>query len=470
MGKTSSGGAVPIVPSDLGKLGAQLGKGGEATVFDLPDLTYPDVRGPLVYKRYQRPHDSPQSLHRVVASRNALDDATRAKLDAMTAWPVRVVEENGHAVGIVMPRIPDPYFDLVDRNAGPKKSLREVQNLFIDPARAQRFGRPAPTEEQRLRICRDFAGGLAFLHRELKIVVGDVNPKNAVFRLDAEPMVLFLDCDAVRPTSIVATVKQLNFPDWEPPEGGALNRTTDHYKLGLFILRSLSPGAGSSVNTDPAAAASLDPEGLAMLRRAVGRVPADRPTAREWEVYLRRLLGESLVPPRLGEVRLDRTFVLTGQPVVVEWEARDSTEVEITAGSWSARADARRCRGTTSVVPTGSGWIDVRAVNNLGADHRRVGPVTVVAPPEVQPLPVPMPQVPWPLLGQAGPPRAVLPPLPAVDVRPMAPDAFTKGGRKPSLPSVPVPFGAGFPFDLQAMLTEAPELDLGFHDGEGAGR
>jgi hypothetical protein len=457
-----------VAPADLGKLGAQLGKGGEATVFDLPDLTYPDVRGRLVYKRYQRPHDSPQSLHRVVASRNALDEATRAKLDAMTAWPVRVVEEKGHAVGIVLPRIPDPYFDQVQRNSGPKKSLREVQNLFIDPARARKLGRPAPTDEQRLRICRDFAGGLAFLHHELKIVVGDVNPKNAVFRLDAEPTVLFLDCDAVRPTGVVAKVKQLDFPDWVPPEGGVPTRATDHYKLGLFILRCLSPGAGSSVNTDPdAAAAGLGDEGLAMLKRALGGVPADRPTAREWELRLRLLLGESLAPPRLGEVRLDRTFVLTGQSVVVEWEAEGATEVEFTSGARSSRVDGQQGRGRTSVVPDESGWIDVRAVNNLGGDHRRVGPVTVVAPPEVQPLPVPMPQVAWPLFGQVGPPHAQLPPLPAVDVRPMAPDAFTAGGRRPSLPDVPVPLWAGFPFDLQAMVTEVPGLDLGFDDGEG---
>ncbi|HWO65106.1 MAG TPA: hypothetical protein VNO31_34225 [Umezawaea sp.] len=404
-----------------------------------------------------------------MASRNALNDATRAELDARTAWPVRVVEENGHAVGIVMGRIPDPYFDQVMRNSGPQKRLREVQNLFVEPALARRVGRPVPTDEQRLRICRDFAGGLAFLHRELNVVVGDVNPKNAVFRLDAEPTVLFLDCDAVRPAGIVAAVKQLNFPDWLPPEGGALNRTTDHYKLGLFILRCLSPGRYSSVNTDPAAAiAGLDAAGLAMLRRAISGAPADRPTAQEWELHLRLLLGESLVPPRLGEVRLDRTVVLSGQSVMVEWEARDAIEVEFTAGATSSRVDARQGRGSTSIEPGESGWIDVRAVNNLGADHRRLGPVTVVEPPEVRPLPVPMPQVEWPLLGQAGPPRTVLPPLPAVDVRPMAPQAFTAGGRRPSLPSVPVPFGAGFPFDLKAMLTESPEIDLGLHDGWGA--
>jgi hypothetical protein len=172
----------------------------------------------------------------------------------------------------------------------------------------------------------------------------------------------------------------------------------------------------------------------------------------------------------LGEVRLDRTVVLAGQPVVVEWEARDTTEVRFTAGGTTSLVDGRQGRGTTSVVLDESGWIDVRAVNNLGVDHRRLGPVTVVVPPDVRPLPVPVPQVAWPLFGQGGPPRVVLPPLPAVDLRPMTPEGFAAGGRRPSLPAVPVPFGGGFPFDLQAMLTESPEIDLGFHDGEGAGR
>jgi hypothetical protein len=457
-----------VAPDELGTPGDQLGKGGEATVFDLPGLTYPDVTGALVYKRYRNGHDAPQSLRRVVAARANLDPTRRARLDAVTAWPVRVVEEHGQAVGIVMPRIPDPYFDRVVRNAGVKKSLREVQNLFIDPVRALKVGRPAPTDQERLRICLDFAAALAFLHDELKIVFGDINPKNAVFRLDARPMVMFLDCDAVRPTGVVAHVRQLDAPDWVPPEGGKLTLATDHYKLGLFILRCLTPGAGSSVNTDPAAAASvLDAAGLALLRRALGG-PSNRPSARDWEIHFRRLLGEAITPPRLGEVAVDRAFVLAGRPVTVEWEALEAREIELVAGTRTVRVDGRPGKGSTPITLDESGWIRVRAVNDLGVDLREVGPVTVAPLPEFRQLPVPMPDVHLP--HTLAPPGLRLLPLPAVDVRVELPDPYPDGGRPAPWPPMPAPRAAGFPLDLRAMLTDSPEVDLGSREGEGTAR
>ena len=471
MDKSSAGTAMTVAPGELGATGDQLGKGGEATVFDLPGLAYPDVAGPLVYKRYRNGHASPQSLRRVVAARGNLDGATRARLDAVTAWPVRVVEEQGQAVGIVMPRIPDPFFDEVIRNAGTKKSLREVQNLFIEPARALKVGRPAPTDEERLRICLDFAKVLAFLHDELKIVFGDINPKNAVFRLDARPMVLFLDCDAVRPIGVVAQVRQLDAPDWQPPEGGNLTLASDRYKLGLFILRTLTPGPGSSVNTDPAPAARvLDAEGLALLRRALGGATADRPSAHDWEIHLRRRLGEAVAPPRLGEVRVDRTFVLAGQSVVVEWEALEAREVEVVAGTRSVRLDGRPGRGLTPVALDESGWIGVRAINDLGVDFREVGPVTAVPPPEVRPLPVPLPEVHWPSADAVGPPAPAIVAPPALDLRVQLPELPADGGHGVGWPSMPAPRATAFPFDLRAMLTDSPEVDLGSHDGEETGR
>jgi hypothetical protein len=37
----------------LGPLGAELGSGAQAKVYDLPALTLSDMPGPLVYKRYR---------------------------------------------------------------------------------------------------------------------------------------------------------------------------------------------------------------------------------------------------------------------------------------------------------------------------------------------------------------------------------------------------------------------------------
>ena len=48
---------------------------------------------------------------------------------------------------------------------------------------------------------------------------GDVNAMNELYRLDDTPMVMFLDCDGVRPKGSKAAVRQLNSPDWVPPVG-----------------------------------------------------------------------------------------------------------------------------------------------------------------------------------------------------------------------------------------------------------
>ncbi|WP_033430021.1 protein kinase family protein [Saccharothrix syringae] len=461
-----------ITPADLGALGDQLGKGGEATVFDLPDLALPDAPGPLVYKRYRTPPES-HGLRRVVASREALDDTGRARLDGLAAWPVRVVEEHGRAAGVVLPRIPAPFFDRVLRNSGVKHSLREVQNLFVAPDRALKVGRPAPDARQRLRVCLDFASGLAFLHEELKVVFGDLNAKNAVFRLDARPMVMFIDCDAVRPAGVVAVVRQLNAPDWDPPgaERDVLSRATDHYKLGLFVLRCLTPGPQGSTNRDPGRAAGvLDAEGLAMLRRALGTDPAARPTAREWEQRLRRLLGEATAPPRLVDVRLDRAFVLAGWPVEVAWEAEEAHEVEVVAAGRVSRVDGRPGRGSTPVVLDATGPVRVRVRNDLGADEREVGPVTVVPPPRFEPLTVPVPEVGWPSFTAPPPPTPGLPPLPVLDLRPGTRAPVPNGTRAVDPPALPVPRAMAFPLDLRAMLTGSPGIALWSRDGEGAGR
>ena len=71
--------------------------------------------------------------------------------------------------------------------------------MFVAPDRNALIGMPTPTEEQRLRICRDLANVLALLHSDdLKITFGDLNAKNELFRLDAEPHVMLIDCDAAR--------------------------------------------------------------------------------------------------------------------------------------------------------------------------------------------------------------------------------------------------------------------------------
>lgn len=202
----------------LGALGAVLGTGGQAVVYELPALRLPDVGGPLVYKKYKSGHAPHGGLASVVAVRNGLNPEKRRKLDEITAWPSRIVTDHRVVCGVVLPRIPDAFRHQIKLpgTGGHKPIFREVQYLFIAPDRARWLHMPVPTPEERLAVCRDLADGVAFLH-ELGIVFGDVNAKNELFRLGAGPMVMFVDCDAVRKAGSAPVTAQLNAPDWSRP-------------------------------------------------------------------------------------------------------------------------------------------------------------------------------------------------------------------------------------------------------------
>jgi hypothetical protein len=475
----------PVLPpldltvDKLGPLGSLLGSGGQAKVFELPTLRLPDVQGPLVYKQYKKQPDpaAVNGMRKTVALRARLqaEPAKLVRLDAATAWPVRLVVDAGGLVrGLVLPRIHDSFFHDIRLPSGAvKHGPREVQFLFISPDRALRGGTPTPRPAERLTICRDFAATLAFLHGELRVVFGDINARNAVFRLGTEPTVMFVDCDAVRPVGDQAAVPQLNAPDWDPPEGSdILTKSTDLYKLGLFILRCLTPDTGSSINRDPnQARGALDAQGLTLLKASI-RGPADqRPPAEEWHRYLRRGLGEALAPPRVERVGLDRTIVAAGEPVTLSWSAEEADTVEISGvGVQATSVPGLAGSGTTVLHPGRTGPITVTARNQLGEHSAQTGPVAVFDVPSFDDLPVPMPQLALPRLTPADltPIAATLPPFPVGDPVPPPPmanaiDAWiepeTRTPPEPAELMVPPPaFGFGpSSVDIAAIMSAAPD-------------
>ncbi|GAA4410474.1 hypothetical protein ACFQV2_03495 [Actinokineospora soli] len=274
---------------ELGQLGPRIGKGGQAEVYLLPDFRLPDVAGQLVYKQYFGDQSAPHGLRGIVRVRSKLNPRDRQRMDAIACWPARAVRENGAVLGVVMPLIPDSFFQERTLPSGrPLRGPREVQNLFIGADLAVRLGMPRASAADRIAVCRDLAGALSFLHG-LGVVFGDVNAKNALFRLTPDPTVMLVDCDAVRIRGSAAVVRQLNAPDWNPPEGAVLTQETDVYKLGLFVLRTLAPGPGSSVSRDPERVRGvLDGPGFRLLESTLAGVPAQRPTAAEWYRYFAR--------------------------------------------------------------------------------------------------------------------------------------------------------------------------------------
>lgn len=319
--------------AQLGPLGDLLGEGGQAKIFRAPGLSLPDAPGPLVFKQYKQGHTPPHGLHALVARRRGLDPTKLARLDSLAAWPLRIVQEHDTVCGAVLPLIPDSYFQTRvlpgtgKRDRGP----REIQNLFVDASLARHVGMPEVTLAQRLQVCRDFASALHLLHG-LDLVVGDLNPKNALFRLDGRPSVMLLDCDSIRIKGSMAVVAQLNFPDWAPPEGAVLSQATDRYKFGLFVLRCLSPGPQASTWRDPRRAdAALDEEGQGLLRAALGERPADRPTAQDWGFYLHwRVTGQRVAPPWVA----GRAAAAVAPPAQPQHDSTTGWQRDPVTGAW----------------------------------------------------------------------------------------------------------------------------------------
>jgi len=287
-----------------------------------------------VYKEYKPGHQPPHGLRKLVAVRNDLEAAARGRLDQLAAWPLRVVEEGGQVRGVVLPLIDESFFqDRVLPGTGEcRRDPREIQNLLIPPERARLVGMPTPTLEQRLGICRDFAAALHFVHRR-NLVVGDLNARNALFRLAERHSVVLVDCDAIRRRGNMAVVSQLNAPDWEPPER-QLTLQSDRYKFGLFVLRCLSTGEQMSTTRDPGRAdGALDPDGRRLLRAALSHAPEQRPTALDWGDYFQfRLTGRHLPaagvplqPAAAPARRAPQTAVTTGwvrNPTTGRWMRR----------------------------------------------------------------------------------------------------------------------------------------------------
>lgn len=277
--------------AQLGRPGDLIGSGGQAKVYQLPGVTLADVPHPLVYKQYRPGHAPPHGLHAIVARRYRLDHKTWARLDRATAWPVRVVEDNGAVSGVLMPLISDDFFQRRTLPSGTStRTLREVQHLFVDPERSERLGMPSASLRDRILICRDFASIVHLLHSNA-MVIGDLNAKNAVFRFGVRPTVMLVDCDAIRIRGAMAVVRQLNAPDWDPPES-SLSQATDRYKFGLFVLRCLAPGPQASVNRDTQWLTDrLDPYGKRLLSDSLSSDPGARPTPQMWGRYFDQLLS-----------------------------------------------------------------------------------------------------------------------------------------------------------------------------------
>jgi hypothetical protein len=282
-------------------LSGKLGAGSQGAIYRAQPNPAFELSFPLIYKEFSATTVvAGMSLELLARFRADLDDKDRAVLDLRTVWPAAVVEKNGRVCGYVMQEIPDTFMQTIRTTSGTEPIPREIQHLFVADALARKNIGEIPESTERLALAREAAFVLGFLHKR-ELIFGDLSYKNAVYALRPKPMVMLLDCDAVRRRGQGSAVPQLNSPGWGAPEKGPQTIESDRYKLGLFILRCLTPGVNAQ-NRDPEkATAVLDHEGMGLLRRAVGDDPAARPSGKQWVEYLdARIAGAGGVRARTG--------------------------------------------------------------------------------------------------------------------------------------------------------------------------
>jgi len=254
--------AIRVRKADLGQL-TQIGQGGFSKVFRVPGYVLPGDPAALAYKEFTVDVAAQgRSADSVVSFREMLSETGRNEIDRYTAWPRALVEDNeGNVTGLLMPLIPAEFFtDMEDPMTGAiGPHLREMQWLIASRQQRHeaRINLPDVELPDRVALLAQLAYILARLH-EHGWVFGDLSFRNVVFTL-SPPRIMVLDCDGAAALTDFQR-RQSSTPMWDPPEcsfSGSFqgpapvqserqDTVTDVYKLGLAVLRCLSPGRGAA--------------------------------------------------------------------------------------------------------------------------------------------------------------------------------------------------------------------------------
>lgn len=428
----------------------ELDSGNFGTVYRLQELIFEGFAD-LAYKQFSTNLDAAEiaNLTDLVDFRSGLSAGNRAILDDAAAWPLCLVTDRGTVCGFLMQLIPSVFFG--QQLLPSKRTVTlpvKCQWLVVDPGKADSAGIDVPRADDlpaRLVLCAKLCHLLGVLHRA-GIVYGDLSLNNVMFSAATPPRIMVVDCDAAQsPRS--PRITQAHTPDWVPPEsvagGAAQDIETDRYKLALFILRVLSPGAHASQTVDPSRVVDVfDLQGNTMMRAGLSSDRCGRPSAKDWYAYLIGYLGALTSPPEFGSVDLDRRVASAGSMVTVRWEVAGAQRVTVRAAD--GHAETHRCpsgEGQCRMSVTRSGPLTLSAENRFGSAVVETGEVVVLLPPtinrvDVAPIVLPRAHIGEPELGATL--QAIRPETqPAVVLPDLAPLQPMTGWPQPGPPAAP---------------------------------
>ncbi|MFF5012622.1 hypothetical protein [Streptomyces sp. NPDC001165] len=206
----------------------RVGSGGQGDVHALAD-------GSLLFKEYKDPSKvNGTALADLVAFRQSLGQSDRDHLDALAAWPLCRVVEEGRTLGFLMRRAPA---DMTWRTAAGSMKLLELQYLIRPPKVAwQEVAQPTP--EQRRVLALACVEAIGWFH-SAGLVIGDISQANVLWTITPGTAVHFLDCDGFRRVGRAAVQAQAATPDWNDPLVPSTEATvdTDAYKTALVVGR-----------------------------------------------------------------------------------------------------------------------------------------------------------------------------------------------------------------------------------------
>jgi hypothetical protein len=267
---------------NVASIGARtlLGSGGQGTVYAVTGQLI-DERWPAAYKEFSVLVNA-SALTAMVAFHDALPPDLAHGLGEVAAWPVAIVERDGHSCGFLMRRAPDEFDTDLEFPRGPSRRLARVELLLNDDtyltARALRID-----DRFRLELLHDTARVIELLHR-LGVVVGDLSPNNLLFTRERRPRCFFLDCDGMRLHG-ASVLRAAETVDWQAPRGEGSNATpaTDSYKFALLCIRLF---AGDQSSRDPAVLVRAGARLRAVAERALAADPRHRPGMDQWRSAL----------------------------------------------------------------------------------------------------------------------------------------------------------------------------------------
>lgn len=401
---------MPVRKTELGTL-EPLAKGGFGQVFRVGENPFPGDQTLLAYKEFASEFDAQRrSAQAAVAFRDGLSQDDRDDLDRCTVWPRAVVLGPGGKIsGLLMRLIPDDFrCELRDSETG--KKVTKVRDLqWLGATQAQRKAAEIDLRDVEQLERRILVGKLIYavgrLHKH-RWVFGDLSFRNAAFALNP-PRMLLLDCDGAAALSDTER-KQASTPYWDPPEcpldvpedqRRLQDDITDVYKLGLAILRCLAPGKGMTSTRNPDRLADqLDPEGVTLVRRALGGDRGDRPTAKELYGYFYKIVSPAVRPPEVRYARLLTPRCVRGMEARVEWQIRNAEEVRLTTGGTRSReVDLASQPDGCNIENPESGPVFIEVTNRYGTLRIDLGEITLYELPEFKPFnlgALPRPNVP----------------------------------------------------------------------------